>query len=231
MLHRRVFAGLVTFAMVAAAPKLQAQTWTTWTSATPGVFNGMLFGSSVTYFGDYIGGQLSDGTGTDYYNPQGAYTQDGLTAPDAGNNFGFIKFDEPVRGTIHFASPVTGLYMALISVGQVGDPITYDFNDSFSVLSNNNTQCAFWGCGSYTTSGNSLTGTEFSGTIRFDGTVSDLTFTTSPDENWHGITVGADALATTTTPEPGTVSLMATGLVGLVGAGYRRRGRKSGQAE
>lgn len=224
MQHRSVFTLLAAVTMVATAPKLPAQTWTTWTSDPAGTFNGTLFGSPVTFFGNFIGGQLSNGSGTDYYSPQGAYTQNGLTAPDAGNNFGFIQFNSPVTGTIHFASPVTGLYMALISVGAPGLPVTYHFDDSFSVLSNDNTSCAFWGCGTYSTSGNSLTGTEFSGTIKFDGTVSDLSFTTDPSEFWHGITVGADA-PVTTTPEPGTVVLMATGLVGLVGVRRRRRGR------
>lgn len=226
-----------TVAVLATTPALSAQTWTTWTSdpsasfnGPPGYFYGTLLGSAVTFFGNYVGGQLSNGSGTDYYAPDGAYTQNGLTSPDAGNNFGFIQFNWPVTGTIDFATPVTGLYMAFISVGSPNVAVTYHFSDSFTVLSNDNSDCPYFGCGTYSASSNTLTGNEFSGTIKFDGTVSELTFTTDRSEYWHGVTVGADALASTATPEPSTMMLMATGFAGVfVGARQRRRRRHASE--
>ncbi|MEO8623799.1 MAG: PEP-CTERM sorting domain-containing protein [bacterium] len=225
----RLAALLAVVAVAAVTPtQASAQTWTSWTSATPGIFNGVLLGNSVTYTGNYAGGNLTGGGGTDYFNPTSPYTQGGLTAPNTGGNVGFIQFVSPASGTLTFGAPVSNLYMAFISVGQGGTPITYTFDQAFTVLSNNNSpNCAFWGCGTYTVSGNSITGTEFSGTIQFAGTISSLAISTNPSENWHGITVGADAVAVSATPEPASVVLMATGIFGIAGIARRRRNNKA----
>jgi hypothetical protein len=208
----------------AASPAtLSAQTWTSWNSAAGNVFNGTLLGTSVTFTGNYVGGQLTGAGGTDYFSPNGAYTQSGLTSPDAGGNYGFIQFDPPVRGQFTFGAPVTNLYLALISVGQPGYPVTYTFDHAFTVLSNNNAACAYWGCGSYSATSLTLTGSEFSGTLQFAGALNELTLSTAPNENWHGVTVGADAVSVT--PEPATLWLMGSGLAGFAGMAHRRRRR------
>ncbi len=212
--------GLLSAALVLTSTptRASAQVWTDWTS----VWSGTLSGVTVTYTGGFAGGQIAGGT--NYWAPAGAYTQGGLTAP---TNTDFIQLIDPVSGTINFSSPVVNPYLALISVGQGGIPITYDFGtSSFVVLSNNNSvpvpNCAFWGCGSYTTAGNSLTGREFSGTLQFIGTYSAISFTTDPSENWHGFTVGADRPADVV-PEPATMTLLATGLAGMAAARRRRK--------
>ncbi|MEO5818003.1 MAG: PEP-CTERM sorting domain-containing protein [Gemmatimonadaceae bacterium] len=217
--------GLLAVMSVAAIPfTASAQSWTDWYSASPGVFYGTLVGTSVTYTGNYAGGQLTGSGGTDYFSPTAAYTQGGLTAPNAGGNVGFVQLVNPSVGLLSFGTPLTNIYLALISVGQGGTPVTYTFDQSFTVVSNNNSpNCAFWGCGSYTQSGNSITGTEFSGTLQFSGTYSSLSISTDPSENWHGFTVGAASV--TATPEPASLVLMGTGFAGI--AGFARRRRKN----
>ncbi len=230
-LTRRV-AVLAATALFALPAMSSAQTWTTWLTANPGDFMGTLLGTSVDFFGPYAAGSQLSCCGTDYFSPNDPYTQGGLTSPDQGGNVGFVQLVEPTSGTIVFGAPVTDLYLAFISVGQPNVGVTYTFDHPFTVLSNNNCPtAAFWGCGSYSVLGNSLTGFEFSGTIQFTGTFDELTLTTDPREDWHGITVGIDQVAPPReivgTPEPATISLFATGLVGVAGAARVRRKRSA----
>jgi hypothetical protein len=224
--------GLVaTVALLVAPSSLQAQGWTSWTSGTgvvggAGSLDGTLFGSAVNWSGTTYGGQYSDGStfggpvtqnggGNNYFVPSGAYTQNGLTAP----GLGFVQLNSGGSGTITFSTPVINPYLAFISTGRTSLPVTFYFGDSFTVLSHNTATCAYWGCGSYAVNTNDLTGYEFSGTIQFQGTFSSLTFRFDPAEDWHGLTVGADGVV----PEPATMSLLATGLVGMAAARRRRR--------
>lgn len=224
LLHRTALLAAA-FLIAPNLSTLHAQTWTSWNSASPGVFNGTLLGNSVTYNGSYIGGQLTGPGGTNFWSPNAPYTQGGLTSPDAGGNRGFIQFNGPVTSTFTFSSAMTDLYMAFISVGQPSSPVTYTFDQAFTVLSSNDSpNCAYYGCGTYSVSGNSLTGREFSGTVKFAGSMSQLSMTTAPSEFWHGVTIGA-SVTTTTTPEPATLTLLGTGLLALFGIARRRNRR------
>lgn len=237
----RLVVGSLMAALFAAAPSVaSAQTWTDWTSGSAGAFGGLLFGSAVTFTGGNVGGQLDNGTdvagtlsqngnGSNYFgfNSGNAYNQGGLTVP----GLGMIQFNGATRlNTVTFATPVVNPYFAFVSVGQPGDPVTYTFSDIFTLLSDNTSACAYWGCGTNSVgvgnSGSVLVGDEFSGTIQFAGTFSSISFATDPGENWHGFTVGALA-PSSVVPEPATMAMMATGLVAMAGAGLRRRKRSA----
>lgn len=219
-----------------------AQLWTGWTAATPGsagTMSGMLGTTSVSFAGGFSGYQLengaslglsqSGGLGNNYWNPATApsrvapYRSAGVNEPD---KLGFIQFANATfgyGGTITFGSAVVNPLIAIISAGQPNVPVTYDFgNTSFTLLSDNTGQAAYWGPGTNNVGvGNtatSITGNEFSGTLRLNGTFESFTFRTT-QEGWHGMTVGAVSQV----PEPNTLALMVVGVLGLGGVVRRRR--------
>ncbi len=205
-------------ALFAATPQLaSAQVWTSWNSANAGNVFGTIGATSVVFTGTYDSYENST-TGFNYWQPNGAYTQNSLIGP---TNAGLIRFrGNGGSGTIFFSNAVLNPYIAFNSVGQPGVPVTYDFGTSaFTVLSNNNAGGAFWGPGSFSTSGNVLTGNEFSGVAQFSGVYNSISFRAS-GEDWHGFTVG---VGSNVVPEPSTYVLMAAGLAGLAVAARRRR--------
>lgn len=215
----RRYSAIAATVLLAVTPQIgSAQTWASWTSANAGNVFGTIGSTSVTYTGFYDNYDNSGGSGLGYWAPSGAFSQNGVIAP---TNPGLIRFYSAGRATIYFGAPVVDPYIAFNSVGQPNYPVTYDFGSSpFSIVSNNNSVCAYWGCGSYTTAGNTLTGYEFSGVAKFSGTYSQIDLSFSA-EGWHGITVGAGS--TNVVPEPSTYALMAAGLAGLFAVSRRRR--------
>lgn len=188
--------------------------WTDWESATTGTngsASGTVGGVGISYTGHVAFAQT--GTGINYWT-------EGTPAPYTGNS---VVDNAPTASeliamsahgttqTITFSQAVTDPIMAIVSMGQSGLPVTYDFDTAFTVLSEGR---GYWGDGSYTTNvGDSLTGRELHGAIQFVGTFTTISWETTTSEFWHGFTIG---VAQTAVPEPSTFALCLLGFIALL---------------
>ena len=198
--------------------------WTDWGSSTtaPDVVIGSIGGIAVTYTGDF--NFVQTGTGINYWTENGTpapYTDSSVidNAPTASE---MIALTSIARHTITFSEAILNPVMAIVSMGQPNLPVSYDFDTDFTLLSNG---VGYWSYangglpGSYTIDAaqDILTGNELHGAIQFNGLINQINWTSSPHENWHGITVGS---LSTSVPEPSILVLIGIGLAGL---GFIRR--------
>ena len=226
--------------VAAATPVVaQAQTWASWSLPAVCPVNNVIvsLGSNTAMLttdggGLFSGVLASNGAGCggmagfsttapnppyNFWSPSAPYGANGPNTP------GLAQFIGPVRTTITFSTAVVNPLLAFNSLGNLTQPnaVTLTFSDAFQLLSDNTTAGGAWGTGTNSIVGNTLTGNEFSGLLRFNGTFTSLTFESSGTENWSAFTVGYESEV----PEPSTVGLVLTGLFAL-GVTARRRQRQ-----
>ena len=201
-------------------------TWTDWTSFATSATSARGTMGAVTVSvasATAMNGVTQTGCGTNYWTEPNAadkpYTGGTVSnAPSGCEQLGLNSAQTSIRVT--FSSAVSTLYMALLSVGQGGVPVTYDFDQAFVIDSEG---AGFWGndaTNGVLGAGDSLTMREFHGLLRFSAPVSSLTFSTNPGENWHAFTFGSAQAAAV--PEPASMALAGLALL-AAGAATRRR--------
>ena len=121
--------------------------------------------------------------------------------------------------TITFSTPVVNPVMAIWSLGAVGAQASFVFNGNEPFTIQSGGPSNEYGGSSITASGNTVYSNEGSGTIQFQGTYSQLTWTNPQNEVWYGFTVGAPAAV----PIPAAAWLFGSGLLGLIGVARRKK--------
>jgi hypothetical protein len=220
-----------------ATAKAEDITWVNWTSASagsPGTATGTIAlgsGVAVTYNGQ-VGGLEYD---TDW-GSSGTYAGGNVSdGPPNSSVDLWMTGGGSYAETITFSQAVTDPTMAFWSLGSGSTTAEFDFtnDEPFTIQACGPSDDLGGSC--ITQSGNNVYGNESNGTIQFLGTFTELTFTTPADEYWYDFTVGAAALADVTpppvnpptaTPEPSSLALMSTGLMGFAGV-VRRRLRRA----
>ncbi len=188
--------------------------WIDWATVNTG---------TLTIGSDVVGVSLTGSTplsldnGTYYYNnantggisPSGSYG--GFQPSD------MLQVANTAFFTLTFSQAVQNPYIALVSVGQGGLPVTYSFDSNVSVLSSGSN---YWGYSGYSVAGNAFTGYEFNGVLQLHGSFTTMHIAVGQPEFWHGFNVGSASVSAV--PEPESYALMLAGL-GLIGAIVRRR--------
>ena len=196
--------------------------WVDWTAADTTSASGTTGPVSVSFSGNINPAAQTSGGGTNFWAVNSStYTSN----PEVDNpppDSDIIRLTGgPGTGTqtLTFSTPVVDPVMAILSMGQLGVAVQYDFDQPFDIL---NVGPGFFDAGGNGSlvelAGDILEGLEGHGLIQFSGTISTINWTVPTAEFWHGFTVGIPRVSQA--PEPATLALM---ILGLAGFGFARK--------
>ncbi|HEU4628733.1 MAG TPA: PEP-CTERM sorting domain-containing protein [Gemmatimonadaceae bacterium] len=219
-----------------ATAAAQAINWTDWLSATPIVGNTATVTGSILVEGTPVGISYSGEVaftqttgGTNFWMPRSTFLGASLTdAAPISSDIIALNGGLGITSTFTFATPVLNPFISIVSAGRPGLPVDYIFSAEPTIVAGG-ASASFGGGPLVPLPGdpNGVRGLEGNGTVRFNGSFTSLSFTTVGGEFWSGITIGIEGLAEepppSVVPEPSTVLLTATGLLGTLAAARRRR--------
>jgi hypothetical protein len=198
------------FGALFATNSRAAVSWTDWTNASlgaPGSADGTLTlpsgAVSINYTGEVAGPTQVSG-GIDYWIPNTPYLSATVPNEPPAADIITLSGGQGIHSALTFSKPLTNPLMAIVSLGQSGFAVHYDFDTPFDVISSGP---GYWGGPGTLTElpGNVLEGVEGHGVIQFLGTIDTLSWTIPENEFWHGFTIGE-------TPEPSSIVLLLLGM-------------------
>jgi hypothetical protein len=213
---------------VVSTPWLMAGpiTWADWTAADAVSATGMIGGIGISFSGD-INPAAQTACGTNFWVPDAPYLS--ATVDNAPPPCDVIRLTGGIPGTgtqtVTFASPVTDPVFAILSLGQPGVPVLYDFDADFTILSQG---AGFFGGGPTSLTrptATQLEGREGHGAIQFAGTFTSISWTMPLAEFWHGFQVGLPEQQAVI-PEPSSLLLGIAGVMSLAAVRASRRVRR-----
>lgn len=139
-------------------------------------------------------------------------------APPQSGGIIWLDGGTSTLSTISFSTPVVNPVMAIWSLGDFDTQASFVFSDNQPFTIQSGGPDIVYGGSSILVSGNTVYGSEVYGTIQFQGTYSQLTWTNPQYEHWYGFTVGAPAAV----PIPAAMWLFGSGLLGLLGMVRRK---------
>ena len=127
--------------------------------------------------------------GTNFWNPVEPYESE--TVPNAPPDSDIVSLIGGQGQTyiVTLSEPIKDPIMAIVSLGNFSEIVDYQFDSPFEIVSQGS---GYFGGNDHSLSqnGNTLTGAEGHGTIRFLGTFETFQWTVPRPENWHGFTFG-----------------------------------------
>jgi len=177
--------------------------------------------------GTFLGAQTNGGI--NYWIPSSPYISSEVdNAPPDPDIIRLLGGSTTTTYKLTLSEPIKDPIMAIVSLGQPGFFVTYDFDRPFDIVSQGT---GYWG-GNATSlaelAGDILQGNEGHGTIQFIGTFDSFSWTAPTSENWHGFQFGIRTVERldpdpTGVPEPGSLALLGIAIAGLAAARRRQR--------